>query len=85
MCKHRQNFTTFKKVCQKYTLFGHGGGPGTVKCEHDPYYSEKHKNLILNVGDLTITISVRCFDQVLWSGALVGCFDQVLWSGASVE
>ena len=67
MCKYRQNFTTFKKVFQNKTLFGHvyvnllkksiGGGPGTVNCKHDPHNSEKHENSILNVGDLTLTIA----------------------------
>ena len=32
------------------------GGPGTVKCKHNPHYSEKHENSILNVGDLTLTL-----------------------------
>ena len=34
-------------------------GGGTVKCKHNPHYSEKHENSILNVGDLTLTFILR--------------------------
>ena len=45
----------FMLICSTNRLVA-DGGPGTVKCKHNPHYSEKHENSILNVGDLTLTI-----------------------------
>ena len=49
----------FMLICSTNRLVA-DGGPGTVKCKHNPHYSEKHENSILNVGDLTLTFNFGC-------------------------